>query len=108
LHATVTAVDLIMPLQEVVRDATVLVICTPHQFVYGICKQLRGKVDKSAIAVSLTKVSHTSSKCADSGMSLANAVLSRELNDNKVATGSKFFFCKQIQSQNDDLAGDFY
>ena len=43
--------------QEVARDASVLVVCTPHQFVYGICKQLRGIVDPSAVAISLIKVS---------------------------------------------------
>lgn len=43
-------------LQEVVKNATILVICTPHQFVYGICKELREWVDQSAIAISLTKV----------------------------------------------------
>jgi glycerol-3-phosphate dehydrogenase (NAD+) len=39
-----------------VRDADVLVFCAPHQFVHGICKQMRGKVKPDAIAISLTKV----------------------------------------------------
>lgn len=43
-------------LQEVARGATMLIVCTPHQFVYGICKQLRSVINKSAVAISLTKV----------------------------------------------------
>ncbi len=31
-------------LQETVKDADILIFCTPHQFVHGICKQLSGKV----------------------------------------------------------------
>lgn len=47
-------------LQEVAKDASILIVCTPHQFVYNICKQLRGCVDKTAIAISLTKVTDPS------------------------------------------------
>ena len=43
--------------QETVKDADVLIFCTPHQFTRGICSQLRGKVAPGAIAISLTKVS---------------------------------------------------
>ena len=32
---------------EAVADADVLVFCTPHQFVYRLCKQLVGKVGGS-------------------------------------------------------------
>ena len=42
--------------QEAVRDADLLVVCVPHQFVHGIAKQLRGKVSEDALAISLTKV----------------------------------------------------
>lgn len=31
-------------LEEAVKDATVLVFCTPHQFIHNICRQLQGKV----------------------------------------------------------------
>lgn len=43
-------------LQDAVEGAGVLVFCTPHQFTRDICRQLRGKVDPSAVAISLTKV----------------------------------------------------
>ena len=44
-------------MQDVARDANVLVVCTPHQFLPSICQQLVGKVDSSTcFAVSLTKV----------------------------------------------------
>ena len=32
-----------------------LVFCTPHQFVESICKQLKGKVNPTAKAISLIK-----------------------------------------------------
>uniref|UniRef100_A0A7D7QY02 Glycerol-3-phosphate dehydrogenase [NAD(+)] n=1 Tax=Chlamydomonas raudensis TaxID=284013 RepID=A0A7D7QY02_9CHLO len=38
-----------------VSDADVIILCAPHQFVRGICKQLAGKVKPGAIAVSLIK-----------------------------------------------------
>jgi NAD-dependent glycerol-3-phosphate dehydrogenase len=38
-----------------VADADVIILCAPHQFVRGICKQLVGKVKPGAIAVSLIK-----------------------------------------------------
>ena len=40
------------------RDANVLLLCVPHQFVHGIMKRLAaaGVVPKDAIAISLTKV----------------------------------------------------
>jgi hypothetical protein len=43
-------------LQEVVKDADILIFCAPHQFIHGICKQIRGKINPDAIAISLTKV----------------------------------------------------
>ncbi|ESN92147.1 hypothetical protein HELRODRAFT_103993 [Helobdella robusta] len=42
-------------LLHVVENADVIVFVTPHQFVYSICKTLKGKVKKSAICVSLIK-----------------------------------------------------
>lgn len=43
-------------MQDAVKDADVLVFCTPHQFTRDICRQLRGKVNPTAVAISLTKV----------------------------------------------------
>jgi len=40
---------------ETVKDADIICICTPHQFVHRICVQMQGKVKPSAIALSLTK-----------------------------------------------------
>ncbi|KAG1665202.1 hypothetical protein FOA52_002603 [Chlamydomonas sp. UWO 241] len=42
-------------LVSTVADADVIIMCAPHQFVRGICKQLAGKVKPGAIAVSLIK-----------------------------------------------------
>eukprot|EP00884_Botryococcus_braunii_P018008 jgi/Botrbrau1/4891/Bobra.118_1s0005.1 len=42
-------------LEETVKGADVLIFCAPHQFVHGICKQLIGKIDPDAVAISLTK-----------------------------------------------------
>ena len=44
---------------EAAKDADILVWVLPHQFVRGICKSLKGKIKKDAIAVSLIKVRHT-------------------------------------------------
>ncbi|KAK9830276.1 hypothetical protein WJX72_010765 [[Myrmecia] bisecta] len=42
-------------LLEAVSGADIIMVCVPHQFVHGICKQLQGHVSQDAIAVSLTK-----------------------------------------------------
>ncbi|KAI5651183.1 hypothetical protein M9H77_37188 [Catharanthus roseus] len=42
-------------LEHAVRDATMLVFVTPHQFMEGICKRLVGKIRKDAEAISLIK-----------------------------------------------------
>ncbi|KAF9978714.1 glycerol-3-phosphate dehydrogenase [Actinomortierella ambigua] len=42
-------------LLETVRDATMLVFVVPHQFVTSICKQLKGKINPHAKAISLIK-----------------------------------------------------
>jgi len=36
--------------------ADILIFVVPHQFIRALCKQLNGKMKKSAIAVSLIKV----------------------------------------------------
>jgi hypothetical protein len=43
-------------LENVVKDADIIVFCAPHQFLRGICKQLIGKVKQDAFAISLIKV----------------------------------------------------
>ncbi|KAL0288162.1 UNVERIFIED_CONTAM: Glycerol-3-phosphate dehydrogenase [NAD(+)], partial [Sesamum calycinum] len=42
-------------LENAVRDASMLVFVTPHQFMEGICKRLVGKIRKDAEAISLIK-----------------------------------------------------
>jgi glycerol-3-phosphate dehydrogenase (NAD+) len=42
-------------LVETVKDADVICICSPHQFVHRICVQMQGHTKPGAIAVSLTK-----------------------------------------------------
>ncbi|MEW5301341.1 MAG: hypothetical protein WDW36_004205 [Sanguina aurantia] len=42
-------------LEDVTRDADILMICAPHQYIHHICKTLAGKVKKDAIAISLIK-----------------------------------------------------
>ncbi|KAI9140122.1 NAD-dependent glycerol-3-phosphate dehydrogenase C-terminus-domain-containing protein [Paraphysoderma sedebokerense] len=42
-------------LVETCRDATILVFVVPHQFVKGICAQLKGKIRHDAKAISLIK-----------------------------------------------------
>ncbi|KAG0265283.1 hypothetical protein DFQ27_000689 [Actinomortierella ambigua] len=42
-------------LLETVKDATMLVFVVPHQFVSSICKQLKGKINPQAKAISLIK-----------------------------------------------------
>ncbi|KXZ53840.1 hypothetical protein GPECTOR_6g758 [Gonium pectorale] len=42
-------------IEEAADGADLIVLCAPHQFVHGICKQLMGKVKPDAAAISLTK-----------------------------------------------------
>ena len=42
-------------LLQAVKDANVLVLCCPHEFVHDLCNQLQGHVQSDAIAISLTK-----------------------------------------------------
>ena len=37
-------------------DADILVMVVPHQFINGICAQIKGKIKLNAIAISLIKV----------------------------------------------------
>lgn len=41
---------------QVVADADCIIMCTPHQYLYNICKSISGKVKKDAMAISLVKV----------------------------------------------------
>lgn len=50
-----TNVIAVPKLEDAVADADCIIICVPHQFLHGICKQLAGKVRKDAMAISLTK-----------------------------------------------------
>ncbi|KXZ53839.1 hypothetical protein GPECTOR_6g757 [Gonium pectorale] len=42
-------------IEEAADGADLIVLCAPHQFIHGICKQLMGKVKPGAAAISLTK-----------------------------------------------------
>ena len=42
--------------KEAVKDADILVFVVPHQFVKGICSQIKGLLKEGTIAVSLIKV----------------------------------------------------
>lgn len=43
-------------LVETCKDADILIFVVPHQFVHRICDQLKGKLEKTPIAISLIKV----------------------------------------------------
>nr|QKY14970.1 glycerol-3-phosphate dehydrogenase (NAD+) (GPDA) [Polytomella parva] len=42
-------------LGDAVRDADIVLLCVPHQFMHGICRKLEGKLKAGAFALSLTK-----------------------------------------------------
>lgn len=42
--------------KEAAKDATILVFVIPHQFVKGVCRDLKGIVRSDAKAISLIKV----------------------------------------------------
>eukprot|EP01026_Neomeris_dumetosa_P006167 TRINITY_DN1194_c0_g1_i4.p1 TRINITY_DN1194_c0_g1~~TRINITY_DN1194_c0_g1_i4.p1 ORF type:complete len:652 (+),score=126.25 TRINITY_DN1194_c0_g1_i4:73-2028(+) len=42
-------------LEETIKDADMLIFCAPHQFMYEICKKLKGKVKRDSVAISLIK-----------------------------------------------------
>jgi glycerol-3-phosphate dehydrogenase len=57
LHDIILRFQVAIPdVKEAAEDADILIFVLPHQFVRGVCKQLDGRVKKSAIAVSLIKV----------------------------------------------------
>lgn len=64
-------------LAESVKDSTLLVFVTPHQFVKGICKQLKGKLSPNARGISLIKGVQVESNC---GLKLISDILENELN----------------------------
>ncbi len=41
---------------KTVHDADIIIFVVPHQFVRGICEQVKGKVKKGAVSLSLIKV----------------------------------------------------
>ena len=41
---------------DAAKDADVLIFVVPHAFVAGLCKQMKGKMKKTAIGISLIKV----------------------------------------------------
>ena len=47
-------------LLDVVKDADLLIFCTPHQFVNGLCRQMQMSVKPTACAISLIKGMHLS------------------------------------------------
>lgn len=55
--------------KDAAENADILIFVLPHQFVRGVCKQLDGKVNPGAIAVSLIKVQcyHLSISSTESG-----------------------------------------
>lgn len=62
-------------LEEAVKDADMILFCAPHQFMHGICKQLRGKIKPDAIAISLTK----GMRVRTDGPQLISAMVQRQL-----------------------------
>eukprot|EP00457_Paulinella_chromatophora_P007157 gb/GEZN01007178.1/.p1 GENE.gb/GEZN01007178.1/~~gb/GEZN01007178.1/.p1 ORF type:complete len:363 (+),score=63.17 gb/GEZN01007178.1/:139-1227(+) len=62
-------------LLEAVAGATMLVFVTPHQFIKGICKTLKGKVSKDTKAISLIKGMDVTSE----GFQLISALIEQEL-----------------------------
>ncbi|KAF0504242.1 NAD-dependent glycerol-3-phosphate dehydrogenase [Gigaspora margarita] len=88
-------------LSEVVRDATVLVFCIPHQFVPKTCDQLKGKINPKAKAISLVKgfetdekgirpISHAISEslnisvCSLSGANIANEIAEEHFSETTI------------------------
>lgn len=60
---------------QTVEGADLLILCSPHQFVRGICKQLAGKVKPGAIAISLIK----GMRVRNDGPQLISQLVSRAL-----------------------------
>lgn len=63
-------------LEDTVRDADLIIFCTPHQFVHGLCKQIQLVVKPTAFAISLIKGIHISIE----GPQLISSMVRRMLN----------------------------
>lgn len=59
-----------------VKDANLIIFCTPHQFVHGLCKQMQMSVKPTAYAISLIKGMHVS---ADAGPQLISTMIRKML-----------------------------
>ena len=62
-------------LEDTVRDADLIVICAPHQFVHKLCKQIQLIVKPTAFAISLVKGMHVGHE----GPQLISAMVRRML-----------------------------
>jgi len=74
-HKLPTNVKAIADVKEACKDADILVFVLPHQFVRGICKQIKGSLKESAIAISLIKGLDIS----DKGLDLISNLIRNEL-----------------------------
>ena len=61
---------------ETVKDATLLVFVTPHQFVRGLCQKLKGNISNSARGISLIKGVEVEPNC---GLKLISDTIKDEL-----------------------------
>eukprot|EP00172_Hildenbrandia_rubra_P000469 Plantae.Rhodophyta-Hildenbrandia_rubra.ctg12323.p1 GENE.Plantae.Rhodophyta-Hildenbrandia_rubra.ctg12323~~Plantae.Rhodophyta-Hildenbrandia_rubra.ctg12323.p1 ORF type:complete len:378 (-),score=75.74 Plantae.Rhodophyta-Hildenbrandia_rubra.ctg12323:268-1401(-) len=98
---------------EAVKGSTALVFVIPHQFLERICKQLKGKVEKDAVALSLIKGIDFDEK----GPLLMSSVISDHLNiDVSVLSGANIAheiasgqFCESTIGYNNlEAATTFY
>lgn len=60
---------------DTVKDADLIVLCVPHQFIHGICKQIQLVVNPTALVISLIKGIHI----AHDGPKLISAMVRRML-----------------------------
>ena len=56
MHALLVLQVAVPEVKEAAKDADILVFVLPHQFVRGVCNQLKGTLKESTIAVTLIKV----------------------------------------------------
>jgi glycerol-3-phosphate dehydrogenase (NAD+) len=54
-HKLPTSVVAVPDLVEASKEADILVFVIPHQFIRNICKQLSGKIKKTAVGLSMIK-----------------------------------------------------
>ncbi|KAJ3195721.1 Glycerol-3-phosphate dehydrogenase [Irineochytrium annulatum] len=91
-------------LLDAVQDATLLIFVIPHQFVKGICDQLKGKIHPRARAISLIK----GVDVAQSGLHLISDVIKENLDiDVSVLMGANIasevameYFCETTVGYN--------